>query len=98
MMGPEVADAARRISAQLKAAWYRLTIPPFSPSAPARPLGFFRQSPPVVRLPPAPAPRPTDLAFGGPELDQLYMTTARQPVSLDALANAPWSGGCLRWK
>lgn len=39
-----------------------------------------------------PVPCPTDLAFGGAGLSRLYVTTARQPVSLDALANAPWSG------
>jgi IclR family acetate operon transcriptional repressor len=39
-----------------------------------------------------PVPCPTDVAIGGPDMDQLFVTTARQPVSLDALANAPGSG------
>ncbi|NML14807.1 IclR family transcriptional regulator domain-containing protein [Azohydromonas caseinilytica] len=39
-----------------------------------------------------PVPNPTDLAFGGPELQRLYVTTARDGVPLEALANAPLSG------
>ena len=39
-----------------------------------------------------PVPCPTDVAMGGPNMDQLFVTTARQPVSLDALSNAPGSG------
>jgi len=39
-----------------------------------------------------PVPCPTDLTFGGPAGDRLYVTTARHPVPLDALANAPLSG------
>lgn len=39
-----------------------------------------------------PVPCPTDLTFGGPAGDHLYVTTARHPVPLDALANAPLSG------
>ena len=39
-----------------------------------------------------PVPCPTDLTFGGPAADLLYVTTARHPVPLDALANAPLSG------
>lgn len=39
-----------------------------------------------------PVPCPSDLAFGGAAMDRLYVTTARQPVALDALANAPLSG------
>ena len=39
-----------------------------------------------------PVPCPTDLALGGTELTTLYVTSARQFVSLDALASAPLSG------
>ncbi len=39
-----------------------------------------------------PVPCPTDVAMGGHDMNQLFVTTARQPVSLDALANAPGSG------
>jgi len=39
-----------------------------------------------------PVPCPTDLAFGGPAGDRLYVTTARHSVPLDALGNAPLSG------
>jgi DNA-binding IclR family transcriptional regulator/sugar lactone lactonase YvrE len=49
----------------------------------------------VDRLLPLPVPRPTDLTFGGPRLDTLYVTTARDGMSLDALASAPISGRLL---
>ena len=39
-----------------------------------------------------PVPCPSDVALGGKNLDTLYVTSARQPVSLEALANAPFSG------
>ncbi|HSV44637.1 MAG TPA: SMP-30/gluconolactonase/LRE family protein, partial [Ramlibacter sp.] len=42
-----------------------------------------------------PVPCPTDLAFGGADGNELYITTARQPVALDALANSPLSGRLL---
>lgn len=35
---------------------------------------------------------PSDVAFGGADGATLYVTTARQPVSLEALGNAPLSG------
>ena len=39
-----------------------------------------------------PVPCPSDVALGGEQLDTLYVTSARQPVSLEALGNAPLSG------
>jgi DNA-binding IclR family transcriptional regulator/sugar lactone lactonase YvrE len=39
-----------------------------------------------------PVPCPTDVAIGGAQRDQLFITSARQPVALDVLANAPLSG------
>ncbi|MEO6322094.1 MAG: SMP-30/gluconolactonase/LRE family protein [Polaromonas sp.] len=39
-----------------------------------------------------PVPCPSDVALGGPHLHTLYVTSARQPVSLEALGNAPLSG------
>ena len=39
-----------------------------------------------------PVPCPTDVAIGGPDLNQLFVTTARQPVSLETLNKAPSSG------
>jgi sugar lactone lactonase YvrE len=40
-----------------------------------------------------PAPNVTSCAFGGPNLDQLYITTARDGMSEEALAQYPLSGG-----
>jgi DNA-binding IclR family transcriptional regulator/sugar lactone lactonase YvrE len=42
-----------------------------------------------------PVPCPTDVEIGGENGDQLFITTARQPVALDVLANAPLSGRLL---
>ncbi len=39
-----------------------------------------------------PVPCPTDLAFGGPNGDALYITTAREAVAREALDAAPLSG------
>ncbi|WP_415842208.1 SMP-30/gluconolactonase/LRE family protein [Paracidovorax anthurii] len=39
-----------------------------------------------------PVPCPTDVAVGGVGGRCLFVTTARQPVALDMLANAPLSG------
>lgn len=43
-----------------------------------------------IRLPVA---RPTSCVFGGPGLDQLYITTARTRLPAEALANQPLAGG-----
>jgi IclR family acetate operon transcriptional repressor len=42
-----------------------------------------------------PVPCPTGVAIGGAGGKSLFITTARQPVALDALANAPLSGRLL---
>jgi IclR family acetate operon transcriptional repressor len=42
-----------------------------------------------------PVPHPTGLAFGGTELDQLYITSSRSDLSREALKNAPLSGHLL---
>lgn len=39
-----------------------------------------------------PIPSPVDLAFGGPGLSTLFITSARHDVAMDTLANAPASG------
>lgn len=43
-----------------------------------------------------PVPRVTACAFGGPDLDDLYITCARQGMDEKAIANAPLSGGLFR--
>ena len=45
-----------------------------------------------------PATNVTSCAFGGPELDELYITTARVGLSADALANEPLAGSLFRAK
>jgi sugar lactone lactonase YvrE/DNA-binding IclR family transcriptional regulator len=40
-----------------------------------------------------PVPRPTSLAFGGPDLKTLFITTARIRLPSRVLAEAPFSGG-----
>lgn len=51
-----------------------------------RPDGTFDRSVPL------PVPYPTGIEIGGADLDRLYVTSARQPVALDALKMAPLSG------
>jgi len=46
----------------------------------------------LVRTVRLPVPRPTSVAFGGRNLDVLYITTARVRLGPDALAAAPLSG------
>jgi L-arabinonolactonase len=48
----------------------------------------------VVHLP---AKNPACIAFGGHELDQLYVSTARECLSAEELAKLPESGGIYRW-
>jgi len=56
--------------------------------------GIVRISPEgeLDRLVALPVPCPTDLAIGGAGGKTLFITTARQSVPLDVLANAPFSG------
>ena len=56
---------------------------------PLRPPGRVER---VLRLP---VQRPTCPAFGGPELDVLYVTSATIGLSADALAAQPWAGAIL---
>lgn len=50
----------------------------------------------VVQEIPLPVQRPTCPTFGGPGLDQLYVTSAATGLSAEALAHQPWAGGLLR--
>ncbi len=43
-----------------------------------------------------PASRTTSCTFGGPDLDELYITTARQGLSPDELAREPLAGSLFR--
>lgn len=45
---------------------------------------------------PMPVARPTSCVFGGPNLDQLYITTARTRLPATSLANQPLAGGLFR--
>jgi len=49
----------------------------------------------VDRTIPLPVPRPTSVAFGGPDLRTLFITTARIRLSAALLADAPLSGSIL---
>lgn len=49
----------------------------------------------VIELP---VPRPTSCAFGGEDLDMLYITSARAELDDEALAAAPLSGGLFSVK
>lgn len=40
-----------------------------------------------------PVPRPTSIAFGGPDLSTLFITSARTRLPASTLADAPLSGG-----
>lgn len=45
---------------------------------------------------PIPAPRVTSVAFGGAQLNTLYVTTARVGLDAAALAQAPEAGSIFR--
>jgi len=45
---------------------------------------------------PVPVPRPTSLAFGGPDLCTMFITTASIGLTDDQLAEWPLSGSVLR--
>jgi len=56
----------------------------------------FRPDGTVEREVPVPAPNVTCLAFGGPDLNELYITTARQDMSPADLERVPGIGGVYR--
>ncbi|WAH56671.1 SMP-30/gluconolactonase/LRE family protein [Pseudomonas silvicola] len=58
----------------------------------------FSEDGSIDRMIGLPVPSPVDLAFAGPKHDQLYITSARHDVALDALTNAPASGKMFRIK
>jgi L-arabinonolactonase len=49
----------------------------------------------VARVVPLPVQRPTCPAFGGPDLDVLYVTSATIGLSPEERAQQPWAGGLL---
>jgi sugar lactone lactonase YvrE len=48
------------------------------------------------RIVPLPVTHPTSCAFGGADLDELYVTSARRPLSADERARQPMAGGLIR--
>jgi len=48
------------------------------------------------RVVPLPVSHPTSCAFGGADLDELYVTSARRPLSKEERAREPMAGGLLR--
>jgi sugar lactone lactonase YvrE len=52
----------------------------------------------IDRVVPIPATRVTSCAFGGPDLDTLYVTTSRLGLGADVLARYPQQGGLLALK
>ena len=48
------------------------------------------------RLVPLPIPRPTSVMFGGNDLKDLYITSARIRLSAERIAEAPLSGSVFR--
>ncbi|MEP7311376.1 MAG: SMP-30/gluconolactonase/LRE family protein [Pseudomonadota bacterium] len=50
----------------------------------------------IVREVPLPVQRPTCPAFGGPDLDQLYVTSATVGLTAAALIAQPYAGGLLK--
>jgi DNA-binding IclR family transcriptional regulator len=46
----------------------------------------------LTRVVAVPVARPTDVAFGGPGMDTLYVTTAREGLTRETLMSAPLSG------
>jgi sugar lactone lactonase YvrE len=51
----------------------------------------------VDRVVEMPVPRPTSCAFGGDQLDVLYITSARETMTPDALARYPLSGSLFAY-
>jgi sugar lactone lactonase YvrE len=48
------------------------------------------------RIVPLPVSHPTSCAFGGPDLDELYVTSARRPLTKEERARQPMAGGLIR--
>lgn len=56
----------------------------------------YRPDGSVERVVPMPVPRPTSVAFGGPDLGSLYVTSARDGLDEEQLRAAPLSGALFR--
>jgi sugar lactone lactonase YvrE len=52
----------------------------------------------IDRVAPMPVEQPSSCAFGGPGLDTLYVTSAREGLSDEALAGQPQAGGLFAFK
>ena len=50
----------------------------------------------LERVVPLPVTHPTSCAFGGAALDELYVTSARRPLTAEEKARQPQAGGVFR--
>jgi sugar lactone lactonase YvrE len=52
----------------------------------------------IDRIVETPVEQPSSCCFGGPDLATLYITTARESLSSEALADQPWAGSLLAFE
>jgi sugar lactone lactonase YvrE len=52
----------------------------------------------IDRIVEVPVQQPSSCCFGGPDLTTLYVTTAREGLSPEALAGQPWAGSLLAFE
>ena len=60
------------------------------------PVRCLNSSPAMCGAVPLPVSHPTSCAFGGAALDELYVTSARRPLSVEERKREPEAGSLLR--